>query len=310
MFFSSRRRHTRYWRDWSSDVCSSDLFGDDPDTASALHFPLTAWIGQLFTRLGEGTLANLIWLVAMTKIAISMAWLTTLALNPTMGVAWHRFTVWPNIWFKRKAEGGPSLGAAPPMLVAGKPVDFESLEDLDEDASLGVGKVEDFTWKGLLDFTTCTECGRCQSQCPAWNTEKPLSPKLLITNLRNHAYAKAPLLLADEDQRASLPAEVHAEAERPLVGATEGDPAMPSGGAVIDPEVLWSCTSCGACVQQCPVDIEHVDHILDMRRYQVLIESSLDRKSTRLNSSHANISYAVFCLKKKKKTNCLSPFIT
>src|SRR3712207_9426067 len=73
MFFSSRRRHTRYWRDWSSDVCSSDLFGDDPDTASALHFPLTAWIGQLFTGLGEGTLANLIWLVAMTKIAIRSA---------------------------------------------------------------------------------------------------------------------------------------------------------------------------------------------------------------------------------------------
>ncbi|CAA9408464.1 MAG: Fe-S oxidoreductase [uncultured Nocardioides sp.] len=249
-------------------------FGEDPGTASLLHFPLTAWIGGLFGGLGEGTLATLVWLVAATKIAISMTWLIVLALNPTMGVAWHRFTVWPNIWLKRKSGGGPSLGAAAPMLVAGKPVDFETLDELDEDAALGVGKVEDFTWKGLLDFTTCTECGRCQSQCPAWNTDKPLSPKLLITNLRDHAYAKAPLLLADEDQRASLPAELHAEAERPLVGATQGDPAMPSGGAVIDPEVLWSCTTCGACVQQCPVDIEHVDHVLDMRRYQVLIESA------------------------------------
>ena len=249
-------------------------FGDDPDTASLLHFPLTAWIGGLFGGLGEGTLETLVWLVAATKIVISMTWLIVLGLNPTMGVAWHRFTAWPNIWFKRKAGGGPSLGAAAPMLVDGKPVDFETLDELDEDAPLGVGKVEDFTWKGLLDFTTCTECGRCQSQCPAWNTDKPLSPKLLITNLRDHAYAKSPLLLADEDQRASLPASVHAEAERPLVGATEGDPAMPSGGAVIDPEVLWSCTTCGACVQQCPVDIEHVDHVLDMRRYQVLIESS------------------------------------
>ncbi|CAA9314918.1 MAG: Fe-S oxidoreductase [uncultured Nocardioidaceae bacterium] len=253
-------------------------FTDRADTASALHFPLTAWLGQLFTGLSESTLAQLIWIVAALKILISMAWLLTLALNPTMGVAWHRFTVWPNIWFKRKAGGGPSLGAAQPMLVGGKPVDFETIDELDEDAPLGVGKVEDFTWKGLLDFSTCTECGRCQSQCPAWNTDKPLSPKLLITNLRDHAYAKAPLLLAPEGERASLGPSVHAEAERPLVGATEGDPSRPTGGAVIDPEVLWSCTTCGACVQQCPVDIEHVDHVVDMRRYQVLIESSFPQE--------------------------------
>ncbi len=249
-------------------------FGDDPDTASALHFPLTAWLGEAFSGLGESTLADLVWLVAMTKIVISMAWLITLGLNPTMGVAWHRFTVWPNIWFKRKADGRPSLGAASPMLVEGKPFNLETIEELDEDAALGVGRVEDFTWKGLLDFTTCTECGRCQSQCPAWNTDKPLSPKLLITSLRDHAYAKEPWLRATESERESLPDAVRAEAERPLVGATEGDPWLPSGGAVIDPEVLWSCTTCGACVQQCPVDIEHVDHVLDMRRHQVLIESS------------------------------------
>ena len=145
---------------------------------------------------------------------------------------------------------------------------------MDEETAMGVGKVEDFTWKGLLDFSTCTECGRCQSQCPAWNTDKPLSPKLFITNLRDHAHAKAPYLMASESQRQSLPELVLAEANRPLVGPTEGDPAMPSGGGVIDPEVLWDCTSCGACVQQCPVDIEHVDHIMDMRRYQVLIESN------------------------------------
>ena len=113
-----------------------------------------------------------------------------------------------------------ALGALQPMMSAGKPIDFENIEELDEDAALGVGKVEDFTWKGLLDFTTCTECGRCQSQCPAWNTEKPLSPKLLMMDLREHAYAKAPYLLASRDEtRESLPELVHAEAERPLVGA-------------------------------------------------------------------------------------------
>ncbi len=87
----------------------------------------------------------------------------------------------------------------------GKPVTLEDLEDLDEDAKLGVGAIEDFTWKGLLDFATCTECGRCQSQCPAWNTEKPLSPKMLIMDLRDHAFAKAPYILASEGERDGLP---------------------------------------------------------------------------------------------------------
>ncbi len=203
----------------------------------------------------------------MIKILISFTWMITISLNVTMGVAWHRFTAWPNIWFKREADGGTALGALQPIMVKGEPIDFENIEELDEDAALGVGKVEDFTWKGLLDFTTCTECGRCQSQCPAWNTDKPLSPKLLMMGLREHAYAKAPYLLASsDDERKSLPELVLAEQDKPLVG--------PADVAVIDQDVLWACTSCGACVQQCPVDIEHVDAIMDMRRYQVLIESS------------------------------------
>ena len=61
----------------------------------------------------------------------------------------------------------------------------------------GKGKIEDFTWKGYLDFATCTECGRCQSQCPAWNTGKPLSPKLVIMNLRDHLFAKAPYIFGE-----------------------------------------------------------------------------------------------------------------
>src|SRR5690606_18946180 len=174
----------------------------------------------------------------------------------------------------------------------GEPVDFENIEELDEDAALGVGKVEDFTWKGLLDFSTCTECGRCQEQCPAWHTDKPLSPKMLVVNLRNHHHAKAPWLMASEEARAAagdggeavdqtagattggILLSAVAEAQRELVGATEGDPTIPTGGAVIDPDVIWSCTTCGACVEQCPVDIEHVDTIVDLRRYQTLIESA------------------------------------
>ncbi|MFD4641218.1 (Fe-S)-binding protein [Lentzea sp. NPDC058436] len=223
--------------------------------------------------------------MALVKLLSGMIWLIVVGRNLTMGVAWHRFSAFFNIYFKREDDGGVALGALKPMMSGGKVLDLEEA-DPDKDV-FGVGKVEDFTWKGVLDFSTCTECGRCQSQCPAWNTGKPLSPKLVITQLRDHMYAKAPYLLAGgskdmggdevgltedkyEDYKKrleSIDVLAMAEAERPLIGG-------PDELGVIDPEVLWSCTTCGACVEQCPVDIEHVDHIVDMRRYQVLIESN------------------------------------
>ena len=235
---------------------------------SRLHFPLSWFL--LPAGISTPALETGIVIVSAIKIIISMAWFVTIGLNITMGVAWHRFTVWPNIWFKRESSGRPALGALQPIMIDSKPLDFAEIEDLDEDASLGVGKVEDFTWKGLLDFTSCTECGRCQSQCPAWNTGKPLSPKLVIMDLREHAYAKAPYLQAAESARAALPEATQTEAARPLVGPIKVTDGVPG---VIDPDVLWSCTTCGACVQQCPVDIEHVDHILDMRRFEVMMSA-------------------------------------
>ncbi|MFZ1287972.1 MAG: (Fe-S)-binding protein [Candidatus Phosphoribacter sp.] len=253
-----------------------------PSESLIVHFPLSGWGAQwMWQWADKDAVEQLIYLVAMIKILTSFAWMITISLTPTMGVAWHRFLAFVNIYFKRHADGRTSLGALQPMMVAGKPFDMEAMEDLDEDVSLGVGKVEDFTWKGLLDFTTCTECGRCQSQCPAWNTDKPLSPKLLVMALRDHAHAKAPWLMATEDKRLDLPAHTQKLADAPLVGSlgydadhplTAYDPLGLDG--VIDEDVLWSCTTCGACVEQCPVDIEHVDAILDMRRYQNLIASA------------------------------------
>ncbi|MGW3469025.1 heterodisulfide reductase-related iron-sulfur binding cluster [Saccharopolyspora sp. NPDC000995] len=225
---------------------------------------------------------NLVSFFAFVKLMSATVWLIVISRTMTMGIAWHRFSAFFNIYFKREADGDVALGAVKPMMSAGKPLDFEEA-DPDTDV-FGAGKIEDFSWKGWLDFTTCTECGRCQSQCPAWNTGKPLSPKLLITSLRDHAYAKAPYLLAGgrkdmtgdevgitgddaEARLAKVDVLALAEAEKPLIGGPEEE-------GVIDPDVLWSCTSCGACVEQCPVDIEHVDHIVDMRRYQVMIESN------------------------------------
>ena len=194
----------------------------------------------------------------------------------------HIFLAPINVTFKRLPDG---LGPLLPVESHGKPIDFENPPD---DATFGRGKIEDFTWKGMLDFATCTECGRCQSQCPAWNTAKPLSPKLVIMDLRDHWMAKAPYLLGEktaeplegldletvheeghhvpESGFGRVPGHGPEQAARPLVGTAEQ-------GGVIDPDVLWSCVTCGACVEQCPVDIEHIDHIVDMRRYQVMMES-------------------------------------
>ncbi|GAA3410044.1 (Fe-S)-binding protein [Streptosporangium vulgare] len=171
----------------------------------------------------------------------------------------HIFTAPLNVAFSRRPDGN---GPAQPMRIDGKVVDFED-EELDGDR-LGRGKIEDTTWKGFLDFYTCTECGRCQDQCPAWNTDKPLSPKMLILEQRDHAFKVAPYLTATQEERAGFHEDVLALLEKPLVGED----------GVIHPDVLWSCTNCGACVEQCPVDIEHIDHILDMRRYQAMVESN------------------------------------
>ena len=226
--------------------------------------------------------------------ATANEWIETVALLVHIGVALvfliivlhskhlHIFLAPINVTFKRLPDG---LGPLLPIESHGKPIDFE---DPAEDAVFGRGKIEDFTWKGNLDFATCTECGRCQSQCPAWNTGKPLSPKLVIMDLRDHWMAKAPYILGEkkaeplegldletaheeghhvpESGFGRVPGHGPEQVARPLVGTAEQ-------GGVIDPDVLWSCVNCGACVEQCPVDIEHIDHIVDMRRYQVMMES-------------------------------------
>jgi Fe-S oxidoreductase len=204
------------------------------------HYAISWPAVLFFSDWSQSSLESAIVVVAALKIVVSMTWFIVIATYLTMGVAWHRFLAFFNIYFKRNIDK-PALGALPQMLSKGKPINFE---DPAEDDVFGLGTRADISWKGLLDMTTCTECGRCQSQCPAWHTDKPLSPKLLIMAMRDHAMAK---VVGSEN----------------LVGE-EGP---------ITPDVLWSCTSCGACVNECPVDIEHVDHIVNMRRFQVLVES-------------------------------------
>src|SRR5215813_7393495 len=164
-------------------------------SAAGGYLPFPPWAAPVSRALGDvlpkADLAVV--LIALVKIVISMTWAIVIALNITMGVAWHRFLAFPNIFFKRSGGSRPALGALRPMMSGGAPLDFEQADP--EKDLFGVAHVEHFSWKGLLDFTTCTECGRCQSQCPAWNTGKPLSPKLLIMDLRDHLFAKAPYLI-------------------------------------------------------------------------------------------------------------------
>ncbi|GEL94123.1 Fe-S oxidoreductase [Cellulomonas composti] len=233
-------------------------------TANPWHFPFTAWFGASWAAAAPTTLEAAVVVVATVKIAVSMSWFVVVGLQPTMGVAWHRFLGIVNVYARREPDGAPALGPLQPLVLAdGRPVDLDALEDLPDDARLGVGAIEDFTWKGLLDFATCTECGRCQDQCPAWATGKPLSPKLITLALRDHAAATAPYLMTTTGEQ--LADDSHRGLD--LIGT-----------GVIDADALWACTTCGACVQQCPVDIEHVDAIVDMRRYQVLMESAFPKE--------------------------------
>ena len=226
------------------------------------HYAISYPAVLFFSNYSANQIENLIQIIAFTKIVVSMVWFIVVGVNLTMGIAWHRFLAFFNIYFKRNPNKESALGPLPVMISHGKEINFE---DPKEDDVFGIGTAADISWKGLLDMSTCTECGRCQSQCPAWHTEKPLSPKLLIMAMRDHALTK----VGTESVQTKIVGNAHENA--------------------ISLDVLWSCTTCGACVEECPVDIEHVDHIVNMRRFQVLVESEFP---TELGNTFRNLEKA------------------
>jgi Fe-S oxidoreductase len=152
----------------------------------------------------------------------------------------HIITAAPNVFL---AKSGPT-GRLEPLRI--------DLDGAEEELRFGAAVATDLTRKQVLDLYSCTECGRCQEVCPAWATGKPLSPKLLIMDLRDHVLAETPQILSAQS------------------GTVELQPLVPN--AVID-QVVWDCVTCGACVRECPVDIEHIDTIVDLRRNLVMAES-------------------------------------
>src|ERR1700753_1555959 len=177
-------------------------------------WPFASWLaGKALHPLGYGVNSVLEVVFILAQLGVIMAFLVVVTYSKHL----HIGLAPVNVLFSRRPN---ALGPLEPMRSNGKVLDFEEA-DPDTDV-FGIGKVEDLTWKGMLDLGTCTECAPCQSQCPAWVTGKPLSPKQVILDLRDHAFAKAPYILAGSDEaRKKLPDAVQAEAERPLVGTKE-----------------------------------------------------------------------------------------
>ncbi|TMK22949.1 MAG: (Fe-S)-binding protein, partial [Actinobacteria bacterium] len=204
-------------------------FADHPAAA-----PVTDALSGLFGG-GRGTEVAervLVW----SHLLIVLGFLTYLPRSKHL----HIITAAPNVYL---AKNQP-LGYLEPLRI--------DLDTTDADVRLGASVATDLSRKQVLDLFSCTECGRCQEVCPAWNTGKALSPKLLIMDLRDQVAKEAPLITAG------------------AAGIVELQPLVPN--AVAD-QVVWDCVTCGACVRECPVDIEHVDTIVDLRRNLVMAES-------------------------------------
>lgn len=258
----------------------------DGDTIAALSIPLTWPLGNLFLSWSPAALANAIVITAAVKIVVSMSWMIVVGVQTTMGVSWHRFLAPFNIYAGRNADGSKALGPLVPLLSDGQYLD--NLDEAPEDSTFGLGETEDLTWKDRLDLLSCTECGRCQAVCPAWNTDKPLSPKLLTLALRDNAASASQIEFEATDGAPAIESGVRLSPDSfDIRTALASDGVtVAAGNAALVPDVLgeqmiWDCTMCGACVEQCPVDIEHVDHIANLRRFQVLMESAFPKELSR-----------------------------
>ncbi len=203
-----------------------------------------AWLAPLFKTLSPGLLHAVEGTAYFSHILMILGFLNFLP----YGKHFHIITAIPNVFFMNLKP----YGALNPI----------NMEDPNA-TTFGNDRIEQFSAKNYLDWFTCTECGRCQDNCPAYNSDKPLSPKELTISLRNFLYRKQSKLVAqamgkktDADETGFIPDAT------PLIGDT------------IQHETLWSCTTCRACEEACPVFIEYVQEIVDMRRNLVLMQGS------------------------------------
>jgi len=207
--------------------------------------PVSATAGLLFAGVSQEGQHLLYQLFYWIHLGVVLVFLTLLPGGKHFHIVTSTFNV-----LLRNLEPRGRLAAAP---------QFDGLP--------GVKQIEQFTWRQMLDWYTCTECGRCQEVCPAYNSGLPLSPKLLIMSLRAHLFERGVALRADGKT----------EADRQIL-------AKQLAGDIITDEVVWACTTCYACDQECPLFIEHVSPIVDLRRYLLTQQRLDDELMNALNS--------------------------
>ncbi len=221
------------------------------------HSPAGSTAGLALAGLAPKTLTFLAHLGFWAHSSLVLIFLNILPFSKHF----HIITAIPNVFFRNLDAPGRLPLLAPSAEVLGTMVE-KAYEGVPGAEPIGKAKLTDFTWKAILDFYTCTECGRCSDNCPAHKTGKLLSPKMLTLNLRDQVYERADELM--DLKAGKLP-------EPPPEGQ-EAPPPKELVGDVIHPDVLWACTTCRACEEQCPVMISYVDKIVDMRRNLVLIK--------------------------------------
>ncbi|HEX3427385.1 MAG TPA: (Fe-S)-binding protein, partial [Candidatus Limnocylindrales bacterium] len=226
-----------------AQVAEFARYGDQPGS-----FVSVALAGPLRSSVGPGALEVLFGGLWWAHIALVAAFLVYLPFSKHLHIA----TSFPNIWYRKLAP----RGQLPKM-------DLEA-----EDATFGLKSLQDLGWKDLLDGFTCTECGRCQEACPAHFTGKPLNPKAFIMGIRDMSV----------EAEHGLDLIPNSPIVRDTYGLQGGGPdpaamAKPIVDDAIPYDAVWDCVTCGACVEACPVLIEHVDKIVGLRRNLVLEES-------------------------------------
>lgn len=261
------------------------------DLAFSGYAPISSIIALAFTGIASSTAYG--WFVGFWWMHLLI--LLSFLVYVPQSKHFHIITAPLNIWFRRKEPVGR----------------LTKLDLEDEEAeTFGVGKIEDFSQKQMLDFYSCVECGRCTDVCPASNTGKVLSPMHLITKLRDHMVEKGTAVTGKSPWVpaylfATSGAHALASEEKPLVewqakdgGITNIVPTLdwhkstwitqdkPTEeleliGDVITEEEIWSCTTCRNCEDQCPVSNEHVDKIIDLRRHLVLMQGSVPQEGQR-----------------------------
>ncbi len=233
------------------------------DASVATHFlvcePAGSLAAQAVDGMGDGALTCLKHVGFWTHSMLVLIFLNLLPYSKHF----HVITGIPNVY----AQSLHSPGRLPPI---------EDIEGkLEREETLGIKRIDQFSWKSILDFYTCTECGRCSDYCPATKTGKKLSPKHFTLDLRDFLYKHEDALVAakatalENGSEADPPKSDGSEPRASGSGQNDGAHTIDLVDGVIDPEVLWACTTCRACEQECPVFITYVDKIVDMRRYLV-----------------------------------------